>query len=100
MVQSKSHTNSPNCSSGFLRLCAIQSQIDRLERMLSYSKETLNFKEACLYTGLSSSQLYKLLNGKEVPHYKPHGKLIFFNRKELDSWLCSNKRSIELAMEI
>ncbi|WP_239480707.1 MULTISPECIES: helix-turn-helix domain-containing protein [Bacteroidales] len=68
--------------------------------MLSYSKETLNFKEACLYTGLSSSQLYKLLNGKEVPHYKPHGKLIFFNRKELDSWLCSNKRSIELAMEI
>ena len=100
MVQSKSHTNSPNCSSCFLRLYAIQSQIDRLERMLSYSKETLNFKEACLYTGLSSSQLYKLLNGKEVPHYKPHGKLIFFNRKELDSWLCSNKRSIELAMEI
>ena len=100
MVQSKSHTNSPNCCSCFLRLCAIQSQIDRLERMLSYSKETLNFKEACLYTGLSSSQLYKLLNGKEVPHYKPHGKLIFFNRKELDSWLCSNKRSIELAMEI
>lgn len=100
MGQSKSHTNLPNCSSCFLRLCAIQSQIDRLERMLSYSKETLNFKEACLYTGLSNSQLYKLLNGKEVPHYKPHGKLIFFNRKELDNWLCSNKRSIELAMEI
>ena len=100
MVQSKGHTNSPNCSSCFLRLCAVQSQIDRLERMLSYSKETLNFKEACLYTGLSSSQLYKLLNGKEVPHYKPHGKLIFFNRKELDSWLCSNNSSIDLAMEI
>ena len=100
MGQSKSHTNSPNCSSCFLRLSAMQSQIDRLERMLSYSKETLNFKEACLYTGLSSSQLYKLLNGKEIPHYKPHGKLIFFNRKELDNWLCSNKRSIELAMEI
>lgn len=100
MGQSKSHINSPNCSSCFLRLCAMQSQIDKLEQLLSCSKETLNFKEACLYTGLSSSQLYKLLNGKEVPHYKPHGKLIFFNRKELDNWLCSNKRNTELAIEI
>ncbi len=73
----------------------MQSQIDKLERLLSCSKETLNFKEACLYTGLSSSQLYKLLRGSDLPHYKPHGKLIFFNRKEIDDWLCSSKRSIE-----
>lgn len=62
MVQSKSHTNSPNCSSCFLRLCAIQSQIDRLERMLSYSKETLNFKEACLLWGIERSGFF---NGRE-----------------------------------
>lgn len=94
-----SHTNSPSCPSCYLKLCAIQSQIDRLEKILSLSKETLSFKEACFYTGLSSSQLYKLLKGRGLPYYKPNGKLIFFNRKELDNWLCSNNECIDLSVD-
>jgi excisionase family DNA binding protein len=65
-----------------------------MELMMSAMKPTLNFKEACRYTGLSSSQLYKLVQGDEVPYAKPTGKLIFFDKAELDHWMC-NKLEIE-----
>lgn len=56
--------NRPSC---FLKLSQIQTQLERVEKMLYSIKGTLNFKEACLYTGLSDSQLYKLAkNGKSL----------------------------------
>lgn len=48
-----------------------------MEKLLYCIKDTLNFKEACRYTGLSDSQLYKLTKTGKVPHYKPSGKLLF-----------------------
>ena len=56
----------------------------------------LHFKEACRYTGLSDSQLYKLTKAGKVPHYKPSGKLLFFSKRELDGWLCRNHEIGEL----
>ena len=54
-------------------------------------KEVLNFRETCLYLELSHSHLYKLTSGGKIPHYKPNGKKIYFNRKELDVWLLRNR---------
>lgn len=54
-------------------------------------KEVLTFDEAVMYTGFTKSYLYKLTSTKQIPHSKPHGKLIFFNRKEIEFWLQSNK---------
>jgi hypothetical protein len=34
-----------------------------------------------------------------VPCYKPNGKKIYFNRKELDEWLLSNKQSSQEEIE-
>ena len=56
-----------------------------MEKLLYCIKDTLNFKEACRYTGLSDSQLYK-----------PSGKLLFFSKRELDGWLCRNHECGEL----
>jgi hypothetical protein len=28
---------------------------------------------------------------KTVPHYKPRGKMIYFNRVELEEWLLQNR---------
>ncbi len=51
------------------------------------SKMVLTFDEAVQFTGLSKSYLYKLTCKQKVPHYKPSGKLLYFNREELQSWL-------------
>jgi excisionase family DNA binding protein len=55
------------------------------------TKEVLTFDEAATFTGLSKSYLYKLTAGKEVPHYKPTGKMCYFNRMELQAWLQKNR---------
>jgi excisionase family DNA binding protein len=53
-------------------------------------KSFLNFKEAIEFTGLSKSHLYKLTSKGLIPHSKPTGKLIFFERTKLEEWLRQN----------
>ena len=48
------------CPSCLLKLSLLQAQVEKVEKLLYCIKDTLNFKEACRYTGLSDSQLYKL----------------------------------------
>lgn len=60
-----------SCSSCFLKLSMLQKQTEKIENMLFCIKKTLNFKEACLYMGLSRSQLYKLAKNGHIPHYTP-----------------------------
>ncbi|NDV63786.1 AlpA family transcriptional regulator [Bacteroides sp. 224] len=57
------------------------------------TKEVLTFDEAAIFTGLSKSYLYKLTSGQKIPHYKPSGKLCYFNREELQAWLLQNRVS-------
>lgn len=54
-------------------------------------KEVLTSDEAAKYMGISKSYLYKLTMQQKVPHYKPTGKMCYFNRMELESWLQSNR---------
>ncbi len=55
-------------------------------------KEVLNFEEACFYLGISDSYLYKLTSRKDIPHFCPNGKKLYFNRTELDQWLQQNRQ--------
>lgn len=52
-------------------------------------KKVLTFDEAASYMGMSKSCLYKLTSQKIVPHYKPNGKKIYFEREELETYLLS-----------
>ncbi|WP_349352217.1 MULTISPECIES: helix-turn-helix domain-containing protein [unclassified Flagellimonas] len=70
----------------------ILERLDRLERLLIANKEVLTFDEACDYTGISRSYLYKLTAAGQIPHSKPNGKLIFFEREKIVSWLLQNYR--------
>lgn len=58
-------------------------------------KEILNVKEVSELTGMSISYIYKLTHTKQLTCYKPNGKLIFFKRSEVESWLLSNKKEVE-----
>lgn len=55
------------------------------------TKPVLTFKEACTYTGFSASYLYKLTAERRIPHSKPSGKMVFFDRAELEAWLMGNR---------
>lgn len=55
------------------------------------TKEVLTSDEAARYLGISKSYLYKLTMSQKIPHFKPMGKMVYFNRIELESWLQSNR---------
>ena len=69
-------------------------RIEELEKMVKQTKTVLGFDEACKYIGVSESLLYKLTAAKEVTHYKPRGKMLYFNREEIDEWLLQNKQEV------
>jgi excisionase family DNA binding protein len=73
----------------------LESRLQALERnaMLAgiASKKVLTTQEAAIYLGWSLSYLYKQTALKNVPHYCPMGKTLYFNREELEAWLQRNR---------
>ncbi|WP_370862032.1 helix-turn-helix transcriptional regulator [Parabacteroides faecis] len=55
------------------------------------AKQILNFEDVMFLTGLSKSHLYKLTSSHLIPHYKPMGKQIYFDRLEIEAWLKRNR---------
>ncbi|MFC4221336.1 helix-turn-helix domain-containing protein [Flagellimonas marina] len=77
----------------------LTEKLDRIERLLASNKEVLTFEETCEYTGISRSYLYKLTAAREIPHSKPNGKMIFFEKKKLNEWLLQNGRKSKMEIE-
>ena len=73
----------------------MQEILDKLKVVEIYTrlgaKNVLCFDDVALLTGLSKSHLYKLTCTRQIPHYKPSGKLIFFDRTEVEAWMKQNK---------
>ena len=78
----------------------LTERLDRIERLLVAHKEVLTFEEASEYTGISRSYLYKLTASKDIPHSKPNGKMLFFEKKKLNEWLLQNRRKSNQEIEI
>jgi excisionase family DNA binding protein len=57
-------------------------------------KEIFTTEEACIYLDISKSYIYKLTSRKEIPHFCPNGKMLYFNRQELDVWLQQNPKVV------
>lgn len=57
------------------------------------TKEILTSDETAKYMGVSKSYIYKLTRSNRIPHYKPNGKMCYFNRGEIETWLQSNRIS-------
>lgn len=68
---------------------------EKIDKILMYSllaaKNVLNIDDVAVLTGLSKSTLYKMTCAKEIPFYRPNGKMIFFDRKEIESWMKRNR---------
>jgi len=72
-------------------------RLEKIERLLTsqtmLQKEVFNFNEAAEYLELSLSHLYRLTSTKQIPHFCPQGKKLYFNRQELDAWLQRNRQT-------
>ncbi|NDK56814.1 helix-turn-helix domain-containing protein [Pontibacter fetidus] len=73
-----------------MELQELEQRLLNIESLLLSQKTVLNFDEAAAYTGLSKSYLYKLTSSARIPHFKPQGKHIYFNKLEVDMWLQRN----------
>lgn len=68
----------------------LEMRVSELEKMLFLTKDVLSFDEASIFLNLSKSYLYKLTSGNLIPHYKPQGKMLYFEKTELEAWLRQN----------
>lgn len=62
-----------------------------MANIINTTKEVFTSDEAAKYMGISKSYLYKLTMLRKIPHFKPMGKMCYFNRVELEHWLQNNR---------
>lgn len=72
-------------------------KIDSIRKLLidqvAVQKRILNLEEAGRFLGISKSDLYKRTSSNSIPFHKPSGKLIYFLREDLESWMLKNRQS-------
>ncbi len=69
---------------------ALNERLGKIEEKLFAVKEMMTIPEVSEYLGVSQSQIYKLTMKMAIPHYKPQGKTIYVDRKELVKWMKTN----------
>jgi excisionase family DNA binding protein len=77
----------------------LEMRVEELEQMLFLTKNVLSFDEASKFLNLSKSYLYKLTSGNLIPHYKPQGKMLYFEKVELEAWLRQNPIKTQVQIE-
>lgn len=71
----------------------------KVEKPESKSKVIMNLAEASEYTGLSKSTLYKLIHYRKISYSKPNGKLVYFFKEDIDSYLSGNRFKSEKELD-
>ena len=83
-----------------LKIKEMQEELQQVANLITANtifttKEILTSDEVAKYMGISKSYLYKLTMSRKIPHFKPMGKMCYFNRLELEQWLQGNRIAIE-----
>ena len=71
----------------------LQKRVETLEDMLEAGKEVLTVEEAAKFMGMARSSLYKMTSDQTIPFYRPNGKMIFFEKADILSWIRKNRVS-------
>ena len=67
---------------------SIEMRVAELEKQVFHTKNVLSFEEASRFLNLS-----------KIPHYKPQGKMLYFERAELEAWLRRNPVKTQAQIE-
>lgn len=70
----------------------LNKRLKNIEKMsVLAAKRMLSVKDVSLLTGFSETYIRKLVRESKLPYYRPMGKMIFFDRAEIDSFLRTNR---------
>jgi len=70
----------------------VYDSIEGLKTILvNQNAEFLTIEETSNFLKIKSSSLYNLVYKKQIPHYKPNGKKLYFEKNELIEWVTSSK---------
>ena len=71
---------------------AIEHMIEqKFDELKILTKPFLTVEELASYLGVKTSYVYKMTHNREIPYYKPGGKMVYFNREEIDEWVLSQR---------
>lgn len=77
------------------------NEVKELKELVRYqSDKFFTVPYAAKYLGISEGALYKLTHRNEIPFYKPNGKIIYFQKSELDNWICRKRPSSKHELKI
>lgn len=57
------------------------------------NKSVWSISDLCDYTGMSRGYIYQLTSRRAIPHSKPTGGRVFFDRDTIKAWLLHNEVS-------
>lgn len=70
----------------------IQKQLEEIRSLcLCAAKNVLDINDVANLTGFSIGYIYRLTSQHKIPHYKPNGKSLYFDRAELEAWMKQNR---------
>lgn len=76
-----------------------ENHLERIEKLFLSKKNAFTVDEASIYTGLAKSYLYKLTSLRLIPFSKPNGKVIYFSKEKLESWMLENEHPTKDSIE-
>ena len=69
--------------------------IEMIERKLNEirvaQKPIMSVEDLSTYLDLSPAYIRKMTHNREIPHYKPNGKKLYFRKDEIDEWVLSSR---------
>lgn len=75
------------------------TEVNALKENLTFNKSIFNVKDFSLYSGIKESYIYKIVGNHEVSFSKPGGKMLFFSKEDVDSYLLKNPVKAKVSIE-
>ncbi len=76
----------------YLSTNKVYEELEGITKLLeNQNLELLDVKQTAEYLKLQPSYIYSLIHQKKIPHYKPLGKRVYFNKLELNKWITESK---------
>ena len=69
----------------------LQKRMEAVEDILDNAKEVLTVEEASRFMDIARSSLYKMTSDRSIPFYRPNGKMIYFEKADILTWIRQNR---------
>ena len=69
----------------------LQKRMEAVEDILDNAKEVLSVEEASRFMDIARSSLYKMTSDRSIPFYRPNGKMIYFEKADILTWIRQNR---------